>query len=140
MYKCYKVINQNIVGKVLGNSLRETLPIHQICKEEYIKIFSDGRVTNMYDVPIWRMRYQYHENRLLILSKDDLELFEECADPGTKKVSNIKYQVVTHDYDGCLVVETHDSAETAAKRCGYLNEVSPEYHEVHVEFDYEWEN
>ncbi|QQO96495.1 hypothetical protein CPT_Mokit_044 [Acinetobacter phage Mokit] len=138
--KFYKVNRREIYGKRIGNSLADVHRSSPIFKAEYVKTDDELNVFSIHGQPIWRDRFSYHQMLQLQLCHKDLELFVECEDPGKKQVSNIKYQVVTRDYDGCSVVETHDSVKAATERCGYLNEVSPEYHEVHVEFDYEWEN
>ncbi|QQO96748.1 hypothetical protein CPT_Melin_047 [Acinetobacter phage Melin] len=138
--KFYRVNQNKIIGITLGNSTAPTFDTNPICNNRFVKVNEDGKVFTINDTPVLRNRLAGQKKSQLILSAKDLELFTECSDPGNKAVSNIEYHVVARDYDGYYIVERHKDVMTATQRCGILNDSTSEYHEVHVEFDYEWEN
>lgn len=140
LFKFFKVNHADILGKVVGNSLAKVHGISPIFKQSFVIINEDGFVFSIYNTPIWRDRFSYHQKLQLQISKDDLKYFTECPNPGKKQVSNIKYVVDLVDYGERYDVKTFDTLEEATEHCGLLNDSTSDYYEVRVEFDYEWSN
>lgn len=139
--KFYKVNPEKLVGETLGNSTMPTYNYSPICREEYIKVSSDGATWTGFNKPIWSSRRMKEDrSQLFITSQELAEFFDECEDPGPKTISNIKFVVGTVNYENFDEVESFTDATEAVHVCQNFNDTDPnEYYEVRVEFDAKWE-
>jgi hypothetical protein len=138
--KFYKVIPNNLRGKIVGNSTVPPRGAAPILHNKFIKVDPLTRVaTTVYDRTIWRNRFAGEPKLPLVLNDSDLELFEEVEDPGLKKVFNIQYVVGQLDYEEFYEKKRFDNAQEAAEYADFYQNQDEDYHyEVRLEYESEW--
>ncbi len=136
----YKVIVENIRGKIIGNSSVATTDRSPISNSGYINVDKSGAVWSLYDDPIYKSISVGETPAQLILTNEELEtLFIACDEPVLKKISNITYVIESVGGDGAYFGE-FDNVIDAASECQRLNETSKYTdYEVKVQFDADWE-
>lgn len=134
--KFYQVKQNELIGVTLGNSTRSNGASSPIVNQQYVKIDEAGIVFNLYDNLIPRTRSAGHSHQWLIINQDEIKkYFVECEDPGPKKITNIKFTVIEHDYENVYDIETFDDHMSAIALCVKLNDTTSSSYSVKVEYD-----
>lgn len=133
--KFYQVKQKDLVGVTLGNSTRSNGASSPIVNQQYVKIDEAGNVFNLYDNLIRRAHSAGHAHQWLKITQDEIEkYFVECEDPGPKKISNVKFVVIEHDYEDTYDIESFDDHMAAIALCVKLNDSTSSSYSVKVEY------